>query len=173
MRSLTPNTIGGIRDDVMKKKKTGEVIDNCYFELVRRFPLRPLANDTELDRAIAVINELVDRGFKNLTNGEEAYLDVLSDLVEKYENIHHSIPDVSPTEMLKLFIDDRHTNQRAVALSSGIAASTMSEILAGRRRMNLDHMHKLAKFFKIDVGVFLPKSKQQKLSSRKLHAAKK
>ena len=157
----------------MKRKKAGEIIDNAYFELVRRFPLKPIASDAELNRAIENVNELVDRGFENLTHGEEAYLDVLSDLVEKYENTHHPIPDASPVEMLKFFIEDRQTNQRAVALSSGIAVSTMSEILAGRRRMNLEHMQKLAALFKIDVGVFLPKPKQPKKSSGKIHASKK
>ena len=157
----------------MKKKNGGEIIDNAYFELVRRFPLKSIASDRELDRAIQTVNELVDRGFENLTPGEEAYLDVLSDLVEKYENAHHSIPDASPVEMLKFFIEDRNTNQRAVALSSGVAISTMSEILAGRRRMNLEHMQKLAAFFRIDVSVFLPKPKQPKTSSSKTHAAKK
>ena len=141
----------------MKKKKPGEIIDNAYFALVRQFPLKPITSDRELNRAIENVNELVDRGFENLTHGEEAYLDVLSDLVEKYENTHHPIPDASPVEMLKFFIEDRNTNQRAVALGSGIAVSTMSEILAGRRRMNLEHIQKLAGFFKIDPGVFLPK----------------
>ena len=42
-----------------------------------------------------------------------------------------SAPDASPVEMLKFFIEDRNTNQRTVALGSGIAISTMSEILSG------------------------------------------
>ena len=149
------------------------MIDNGYFELVRRFPLKPITSEAELKRAIEIVNELVDRGFKDLTHGEEAYLDVLSDVVEKYENMHHPIPDAGPVEILKFFIEDRNTNQRAVALGSGIAVSTISEILAGRRQMNLEHMQKLAAFFKIDAGVFLPKPKQPKTSSIKLHAAKK
>ena len=157
----------------MKKKKAGKIIDNGYFEFVRRFPLKPITSDAELKQAIEIVNELVDRGFENLTHGEDAYLDVLSDLVEKYENTHHPIPDASPVEMLKFFIEDRNTNQRAAALGSGIAVSTMSEILAGRRRMNLEHMQKLAAFFKIDVGVFLTKPKQPRTSSSKMHAARK
>ena len=141
----------------MKKKNAGKIVDNGYFKFVRRFPLKPITSDAELKQAIEIVNELVDRGFENLTHGEDAYLDVLSDLVEKYENTHHPIPDASPVEMLKFFIEDRNTNQRAVALGCGIAVSTMSEILAGRRRMNLEHIQKLAGFFKIDPGVFLPK----------------
>src|SRR6267142_2361548 len=140
------------------EKKAGVVIDDDYFELVRRFPLKPLTSDKELDQAIEVVNSLVDRGFDNLTRGEEAYLDVLSDLVEKYESEHRPISDASPVEMLRFFIDDRKTNQRAVALGSRIAVSTMSEILAGRRQMNLEHMQKLARFFNVDVAVFLPRA---------------
>ena len=50
----------------MKKKKAGEIIDNAYFELVRRFPLKPIASDRELDRAIQTVNELVDRGLEHM-----------------------------------------------------------------------------------------------------------
>ena len=46
--------------------------------------------------------------------------------------------------MLQFLIEDRKTNQRAVALGSGMHVSTMSEILSGGRQMNLDHMRKLA-----------------------------
>lgn len=51
------------------------------------------------------------------------YLVVLSDLVEKYEDEHHAIPEATCREMLQVFIEDRQTNQRAVALGSGIAVS--------------------------------------------------
>jgi len=154
------------------EKKAGVVIDDDYFELVRRFPLKPLTSDKELDQAIEVVNSLVDRGFDNLTRGEEAYLDVLSDLVEKYESEHHPISDASPVEMLRFFIDDRKTNQRAVALGSRIAVSTMSEILAGRRQMNLEHMQKLARFFNVDVAVFLPRATTPRVKPEKVPTAR-
>lgn len=143
----------------MGKKSSGAVVDDRYFELVRKFPLKSLQSEEELDRAIAVVNQLVDRGFENLSPGEEAYLDVLSDLVEKYEDEHHPIPEASPTGMIQFFMEDRQLSQRAVALGSGIAVSTMSEILAGRRQMNLEHMRKLATFFQVSVSLFLPGTK--------------
>jgi HTH-type transcriptional regulator/antitoxin HigA len=101
------------------------------------------------------IDELVDRGFQNLTAGQEAYLDVLSDLMNKYEDTHCPAPDASPVEILKYLIDDRNTTQRAVALGSGIHTSTMSEILSGQRQMNLEHMQKLAAFLEINITAFL------------------
>jgi hypothetical protein len=39
--------------------------------LVRRFPLRPIRNEKELDRAIAIIDALLDR--ERLTVAEEDY----------------------------------------------------------------------------------------------------
>ena len=138
-------------------KSAAAVADNSYFDLVRQFPLKPIASEKELGAATKIINELVDRGFDDLTDGEEAYLDVLSDLVKKYEDERHPIPEASPVAVLQFLIEDRNTNQRAVALGSGIAVSTMSEILAGRREMNLEHMLKLAEFFTVPVAAFLPK----------------
>ena len=87
--------------------------------------------------------------------GEDAYLDVLSTLVEKYEDEHHSIPEATALEVLQFLMDNRKTNQRAVALGSGIAVSTMSEMFAGHRQINLDHMHKLAEHFQVPVSVFV------------------
>ena len=49
-----------------------------YFELVKRFPLRPLRSEAELDAAIVVIDRLTD--CDRLEPGEQDYLDVLGDL---------------------------------------------------------------------------------------------
>jgi HTH-type transcriptional regulator / antitoxin HigA len=152
----------------MKKKNAADVIDNRYFELVQQFPLKQLESDAELDRATEIVNGLVDRGFENLTAGENAYLDVLSDLIEKYETAHHPIPDASPLDLLKFFIEERGTNQRAVAIGSRIAVSTMSELLAGRRQLNLEHIRKLADFFKIDPGTFVPRQRHPRTKDKKL-----
>jgi HTH-type transcriptional regulator / antitoxin HigA len=129
---------------------------NDYFELVHRFPLRPIRSERELDRAIAVIDDLTTR--EKRSREVDDYLDVLSDLVENYERDHHPIPAVGPVEMLAFLMDDRSLSQRAVALGTGIAASTMSEILAGRREMNLEHIQKVAHFFGVSAAYFLRKT---------------
>src|SRR5688572_27124346 len=104
-----------------------EIADDRYLELVRRFPLRPLRSDAELDRAIAVINSLIDRD--RLEPGEEDYLDVLGDLVEKYEDEHHPMPPLSDAEMLRYLIESRDVTQVQAAAGTGLAESTISEVL--------------------------------------------
>ena len=83
------------------KRRPSKGLDG-YLDLVGQFPLRPIRSEKKLDRAIAMINSLLDRD--RLSPAEADYLDVLGDLVERYEDKHHPIPDVSDGEMLR-FLD--------------------------------------------------------------------
>ena len=134
-----------------------------YLELVRQFPLRPIRTDAELDRAIALINSLIDRD--DLDQDEDDYLDVLGDLVEKYETEHHPIPPLSDAEMLRSLIASREITQARLAAESGIAESTVSAILSGKRVLNRGHIETLARYFRISPAVFLAGSDPQLTNS--------
>jgi HTH-type transcriptional regulator/antitoxin HigA len=123
-----------------------------YLELVNRFPLVPIANESELDSAIAVIDELLDQGQRN--TAEEAYLDVLGTLVEAYESVHYPEPDVSDAAMLQSLMESRNLTQSAIAKGAGIALSTISEVLSGKRQLTRSQIGKISRFFKVDPGVF-------------------
>ena len=75
-------------------------VSERYMELIRAFPLRTIRTDLELDRAIKVVDRLTDRGVNGLTADENAYIDVLSDLIEKYEDKHHAIEESTLVQML-------------------------------------------------------------------------
>jgi HTH-type transcriptional regulator/antitoxin HigA len=121
-------------------------------ELIQRFPLRPLHTEEELDDAIAVIDSLLDRA--DLDDGERDYLDVLSDLVEKYEEDHHPIPAASDGEILRFLLETHELSQVGAAKKTGIAESTISAVLAGKRRLNRAQIGKLAALFHVEPGVF-------------------
>jgi HTH-type transcriptional regulator / antitoxin HigA len=142
----------------MARRKTSLALrDNSYLELIREFPLKPIQSEKELDRATEIINRLVDRGFKNLTEGEDAYLAVLSEMTKIYETEHHPIEDVSAPEMLAYLIEQKGVTHRAVAEATGMPESTISELLKGRREFNRGHIEKLAAYFAVNPGVFFPK----------------
>jgi HTH-type transcriptional regulator/antitoxin HigA len=121
--------------------------------LIRQHPLRPLRSDRELDRAIAMIDRLLTRG--GLATDEEDYLDVLSDLVEKYEDQHYPIEAVSGLDVLRHLVESSGKTRAAIAAGAGLPESTLSEILLARRRLNTRHIGLLARYFRIDPGVFL------------------
>ncbi len=127
--------------------------EDRYLDLVRRFPLRPLRSDSDLDAAIAVIDALIDQ--PRLTAPEQDYLDVLSDLVEAYEAEMVPMRPVGDAELLRFLIEQKGNTQAAAANGAGIAESTISEVLAGKRKLNRTQVAKLARYFHVEQSAFL------------------
>ena len=123
-----------------------------YFDLVQRFPLRPIRSDGELAQAIEVIDSLIIRG--DLDSGEQDYLDVLTDLVEKYETDEHPMPPVSDAAMLRHLMEARGINQSKLAADVDIPVSTICEILGGKRPLTRRHIGVLAKYFNVNPATF-------------------
>ncbi len=123
-----------------------------YLELVCMFPLRPVRTEDELDAATVVIHSLIDQ--EQLTDPEQDYLDVLSDLVYAYEQVHYPVEDVTDAEMLQFLLETKDVTQAQAAKGAGIAESTISEVLSGKRKLNRKQIGKLARYFHVGPGVF-------------------
>lgn len=122
-----------------------------YLTLIERFPLTSIRNERELADAQAVMDEILKT--PRLKKGAIEYLDALSDLVMAYENTHHGIPAASDADMLRHLMETRKVTQTELHKATGIAISTISEVLSGRRRFSKDMIGKLAAFFGVSKGV--------------------
>jgi HTH-type transcriptional regulator/antitoxin HigA len=127
--------------------------EDRYLDLVRKFPLRPLRSDADLDAAVAVIDGLLDR--PGLTAAEQDYLDVLSDQVAAYEAEAVPMRPVGDAELLRFLIEQKNVTQAEAASGAGIVESTISEVLAGKRKLNRSQIAKLARYFRVEPAVFL------------------
>ena len=125
-----------------------------YVELMRKFRLRPLRTDEDLDRAIEMIDSLIVRG--DLERGERDYLDILTGIVEKYETDTVPMTPVSDAVMLRHLIDARGITQSKLAAEVKIPMSTISEVLNGKRRLNRNHIAAVCRFFGVSPTVFQP-----------------
>jgi len=132
--------------------------DDNYLALVRAFPLRPIRSEAELDRAIAVIDSLIAR--EDLDLEQEDYLDVLGDLVHKYEAEHNPLVAVSDSDMVRFLADSNEMTQTELAQRSGIAESTISAILAGKRKLSRRHIAALSRVFRVSPAVFFPEAEE-------------
>jgi len=65
------------------------------------------------------------------------------------------MPPVSGADMLRFLIESQETTQAKVAAEAGIAESTLSEILAGKRELNRKHIEALARHFHVSPAVFM------------------
>ncbi len=125
-----------------------------YLDLVRECPLRVIRSESEYRQAIAMLDGLSDLG-NDRTVDETEYLLSLTVFVKKYEDEHHLMPPVSGVDMLRYLLETHNVTQSALASATGLAVSTISEILAGKRKLGLKHIAKLARFFGVKQAVFL------------------
>lgn len=132
--------------------KTTRTADS-YQTLTRRFPLRPIRTEADLDKAIEVVDDLSVR--RHLNQDEDDYLEVLSTLIEAYEDEHYPIPPATDSEMLSHLIDARGITQAETARETKIAISTISEILNGKRRLTREQIDRVSRFFHAPPEVFI------------------
>jgi HTH-type transcriptional regulator / antitoxin HigA len=123
-----------------------------YLELIVQFPLRPIRTEEELAEAIRQVDSLIDMAV--LDRDEKDYLEVLGGLVEQYEKETHPIEVSSDGEIIRHLLDAKGTTQAQVAEDCGIAESTISEILSGKRKLNRVQIGKLSHYFSVPPGVF-------------------
>ncbi len=65
------------------------------------------------------------------------------------------MPPVSGVDMLRYLLETHNVTQSTLASATGLAVSTISEILAGKRKLGLKHITELARFFGVKQAVFL------------------
>lgn len=125
---------------------------DTYFNLVKEFPLVQIRDRRHLAQALEVIDRLLKQ---DLDLGAQEYLDVLSDLVERYEDENEPIPDASEADVLRELIHSSGRSQTKLAKEVGIAQSTLSSVLNGDRALTREHVVTLARFFNVSPEVFL------------------
>ena len=82
---------------------------DSYLELVLVFPLASIKSDEHLAEARKVMDRLLAKG--ELDDGEEMYLDALSDLVAAYEDAHHVIEPAADADMLRHLMEAKGVTQ--------------------------------------------------------------
>jgi HTH-type transcriptional regulator/antitoxin HigA len=119
-------------------------------------PLRNLftiRNEREYDRAVRHLNELLDEVGANERHPLFGLLDALGTLLEAYEEKHHPLPELPGGEMLRFFMAEHALTQSDFPEvgSQGV----VSEVLAGKRELNVRQIRALAKRFHVSPAVFI------------------
>jgi len=142
-----------------RTKHNGNVGDS-YLEMIKVFPLSSIRDDDHLVDAQRVLDSLFAR--EPLDEGEEEYLNALTDLIAYYEVNTVEFEGVSDVEILKHLLQAGKVSQKDLADKTGISKSTISEFLSGARPMGIEHYRKLADFFGIDPAAFVKPAKKKK-----------
>ncbi len=124
-----------------------------YIRLVEQFPPVKIRTAEQAKATESRIEVLLAQ--PNLSQAEEAYVDLLSDLLADWEDATVKIPDIDGVELLRALLEDRGLRQKDLV---GVFAteSVASEVIAGRRELSRKHIEGLARFFKISPAAFFP-----------------
>ena len=122
-----------------------------YLDRVSEFPLLSIRSQSELQAAQQVIDRLLMQ--PKLARGDEVYLDALSDLVAAYEDAHVRFPAASEADMLRHLMEAQDITQVQLHEQTGIAKSTISEILSGKRPFSRHLIRTLSEFFDVDKPI--------------------
>ena len=80
-------------------------------------------------------------------------IELLTLLVERYEEEHYTVPKASPADVLRFLIERHGLKQRDLASDLG-GESVVSEVLSGKRKLNATHIEQLSKRFHVSPAVF-------------------
>jgi HTH-type transcriptional regulator/antitoxin HigA len=116
--------------------------------------LRPIKNEKEYDRMVVLMNSLLEAVGGDEDHPLDSLLNLVGDLVSKYEQQYHAIEASAPNDVLRFLIEARGLKQDD--LSAVVPQSNLSAILAGKRKISATLAGKLGKFFGISPAVFLP-----------------
>lgn len=116
-------------------------------------PLLSIRNEREYNAAVKRLNTLLDEIGDNEKYPLYGLLDTLGSLIALYEEEHYPIPEATGAEVLRFLMDEHGLTQSDLPEigSQGV----VSEILTGKRELNVRQIRGLAKRFKISPAVFV------------------
>lgn len=116
--------------------------------------LRPIHNKADYERMTLLMNALLDVAGDDEEHPLSGLLELVSDLVWKYEQENHVIEAAAPKDVLRFLLESRNLKQED--LSGIVPQSNLSAILSGKRKISAVLAGKLGKFFDISPAAFIP-----------------
>ncbi len=109
--------------------------------------LRPIRTKKDHEAALERAYELMQ---KDIKEGSKLYdeLEILSILIERYEDKHYPIPPPHPIEAIKFQVEQGAIDDKELTKLLG-GRSRKSEIMSGKRKLSLNMIRALHKALKI------------------------
>jgi len=116
---------------------------------------RPIRSEEEADVIQEHMNTLLG---KTRTEDEEDFLELLGSLMFLWEDGRYDLSSAEPHEMVRVLIEDNGLRQKDLVGPVFPTESIASEVLAGKRNLTYDFVHRLSQYFHVPAGAFFKKS---------------
>ena len=127
-------------------------VNPIYAALLVKVPPRVIRSDEQNEAYIDALYEMEQR--KGRKSKEERDLaDLLTLLIEDYEEKHYALPKASPLAVIEFLMDQHGLKQKDLVDVFG-TPSIVSEVLNGKRELNKEHIRRLSDRFGVSPELF-------------------
>ena len=127
-------------------------VSSVYTALLAKVPPRVIRTDEQNEAYIEALYEMDQR--KGKRSAEERELaDLLTLLIEDYEEKHYQLPKASPLGVIAFLMDQHGLKQKDLVDVFG-TPSIVSEVMRGKRELNKEQIRRLSEWFHVSPEVF-------------------
>ena len=113
---------------------------------------RVIHNDEELEVYTNALFQLT--ALEDPSSAEVEAIELLTLLVERYEQAHYAIPEADAVSVVRFLIEQQGLTQRDLTPEFG-SESAVSMFLSGQRKLTLEQVRKLSSRFKLPADIFI------------------
>ena len=123
-----------------------------YGALLKKVPPKVIRTEKENEAYTEVLYEL-DRRSRSLTAAEKELAELLTLLIEDFEEKRYRLPRAKPVEVVRFLMEQHNLLQKDLVDVFG-TRSIVSEVLSGKRELNKEHIARLSARFHVSPEVF-------------------
>ena len=127
-------------------------VSPAYAALLGKVSPRVVRTEEQNEGYIAALYEL-ERRHKKWSEAERELADLLTLLIEDFEEKNYRLPKASPIEVMRFLMEQHGLKQKDLADVFG-AQSIVSEVLSGKRELNKQQIRRLSERFHVSPEVF-------------------
>jgi HTH-type transcriptional regulator / antitoxin HigA len=123
-----------------------------YVQLLQECPPRVIRTEQENEAYMKKLYEL-DRRSGRLTQPEKELAELLTLLIEDFEEKRYRLPRAKPVEALEFLMEQHGLKQKDLVDVFG-TRSIVSEVLSERRELSKEHIRRLSRRFHVSPEIF-------------------
>jgi HTH-type transcriptional regulator / antitoxin HigA len=123
-----------------------------YGSLLKKVAPKVIRTERENEAYTEILYEL-DQRSKRLTAAEKELAELLTLLIEDFEEKRYPIPRAKPVDVVRFLMEQHNLLQKDLVGVFG-TRSIVSEVLSGKRELNKEHISRLSARFHVSPEVF-------------------
>ena len=128
-------------------------MESAYRKLLDETLAVVIRTEAEYRRLLTATAAILERPEDEISEEEGRLLELLSILIEEYENRAHPLPRTEPHKMLAYLLEEK--NMKPSDLWTVLPKSLVSEILNGKRSISKAQARQLAELLRVPIDLFV------------------